>query len=539
MAILTVSSGTTVIDSSVGSFDEQDVYGTAINAFIASGGEQIVETGGLTTGSTVYGTQIVDSGGSAIDSLVGSGGVQTVESGGSAVAGTLDGGTLDLQPGAVTSGGIIFAGSGSTLRIEGTTMSESAIGGFFHGDEIDLASVHFSQGAKAVLMGDGTLEIKDGGYVYDLSIAGSQDYIGEKFKVGDDGSGGTKVTVAPAPIVYTTIDYPGAIGTDITGINNNGEMIGTYSDASGEHGFTYSGGVFTTLDDPNGDLTYPFGINDLGQIVGEFEDPSGNVVHGFLYSSGAFTTIDYPSVGSGGATRPTAINNEGQIVGTYAINNYVLNNGFLYSGGTFVQLSGQPVSNNKTMSNVDFNGINDAGQIVGTIVGTAAEGFVYNDSSHSYVLLPSEIGMKDINANSINDSGEIIGAYFDQKQRSHSFLYFDGNYTTKFTDGTTTDVFSLSGINQKGEIVGSYYDSLTGLEHGFIAEPPGSVAQLSTAELTGGNETSTGSPIAANMALLRQSLASSFAAQFPGPVLAPSAGALDSMLATLVLPVPT
>jgi probable HAF family extracellular repeat protein len=58
--------------------------------------------------------------------------------------------------------------------------------------------------------------------------------------------------------------------------------VGTYADANfEEHGFLLSRGTFTTIDVPNGNFTNAFGINERGQIVGRYVDASGNV-HGFL-----------------------------------------------------------------------------------------------------------------------------------------------------------------------------------------------------------------------------------------------------------------
>jgi len=57
------------------------------------------------------------------------------------------------------------------------------------------------------------------------------------------------------------------VGTFAFGINNNGQVVGTYNDASGSHGFIYSDGTYTTLDDPAGTDTQALGINDLGEIV--------------------------------------------------------------------------------------------------------------------------------------------------------------------------------------------------------------------------------------------------------------------------------
>src|SRR5262245_32173633 len=58
--------------------------------------------------------------------------------------------------------------------------------------------------------------------------------------------------------------------------------------------------TFTTLDHPSGTVaTGANGINDAGQIVGVYIDASRQG-HGFLLSGGTFTTLDDPSAGPGG-----------------------------------------------------------------------------------------------------------------------------------------------------------------------------------------------------------------------------------------------
>src|SRR6516164_5232068 len=81
---------------------------------------------------------------------------------------------------------------------------------------------------------------------------------------------------------YTTLDDPSAINnTQAFGINASGQIVGSYSNASGIHGFLYSNGTYTALDDPLATGgTLALGINDLGQIVGEYVNATGT--HGFL-----------------------------------------------------------------------------------------------------------------------------------------------------------------------------------------------------------------------------------------------------------------
>jgi uncharacterized membrane protein len=76
----------------------------------------------------------------------------------------------------------------------------------------------------------------------------------------------------------------GAVSVQALGINNEREVVGSYTDAAGAmHGFLYdqSKNTYTTIDDPNGAkgptaMTVANGINDKGQVVGFYLDPAGN-----------------------------------------------------------------------------------------------------------------------------------------------------------------------------------------------------------------------------------------------------------------------
>lgn len=133
-----------------------------------------------------------------------------------------------------------------------------------------------------------------------------------------------QITFVPDPI-------PNALGTDATGLNSNGTIVGVLFDSDGvQHGFIQEGDEVTLFDHPNGTRTRLFGINDRRQIVGQYFD-GANIRHGFLREGNRLTPIDVP--GSTG-TAATAINNRGQIIGFYRSPDFTVH-GFLLEHGRF------------------------------------------------------------------------------------------------------------------------------------------------------------------------------------------------------------
>jgi hypothetical protein len=100
-------------------------------------------------------------------------------------------------------------------------------------------------------------------------------------------------------------------------ITRRGQIVGNYSFDNSENqgsGFLLRGGNFTSIDFPGAVLTWITGINPRGEIVGFYDTEGGNH-HGFVRSKEAFESIDIP-----GAlyTFANGINPQGDIVGFYA-----------------------------------------------------------------------------------------------------------------------------------------------------------------------------------------------------------------------------
>src|SRR6267378_2239255 len=83
-----------------------------------------------------------------------------------------------------------------------------------------------------------------------------------------------------ASFPFAIIDVPNASGTRAHGINDAGQIVGSFDDATGTHGFLKDGATFVIFDVPGAFVTDPLAINNTGQIVGRFEDATG--LHGFL-----------------------------------------------------------------------------------------------------------------------------------------------------------------------------------------------------------------------------------------------------------------
>jgi uncharacterized membrane protein len=82
---------------------------------------------------------------------------------------------------------------------------------------------------------------------------------------------------------FTTIDVPGAVFTQPTGINSAGRIVGFYIDGTtfASHGFLLEQGTYTSIDVPGAIATQAEAINSAGRIVGTYVD-SSFVSHGFL-----------------------------------------------------------------------------------------------------------------------------------------------------------------------------------------------------------------------------------------------------------------
>jgi probable HAF family extracellular repeat protein len=301
--------------------------------------------------------------------------------------------------------------------------------------------------------------------------------------------------------IITTVDFPStaktvAVKTEALGINENGQIVGLYVDATNvTHGFLAQDTGFTTIDDPLGSTmpgigsSVATGINDPGQIVGYYFDASHHA-HGFLDSKGTFTTIAGPS----GATDTfvEGIAENGRIVGYYLDANRHAH-GFLDDKNALTTVNFANATIAAGSVDTFVTGINDPGQITGYYVDANhhAHGFV--DDKGSFTTIDGPSGSTDTFVEGIAENGRIVGYYLDTTGHAHAFVDAKGVLTTIAGPAGATDSFA-QGINDEGQIAGFYIDA-NGVRHGFAATPHIAVRDTSDDEDLGGVEEAYGGPV--------------------------------------------
>lgn len=163
------------------------------------------------------------------------------------------------------------------------------------------------------------------------------------------------------------VPFTGAVSTFSPAINNTGEIVGGWTDSTGNsHGYTLIGGTYTSFDYPGGgQIQLYLSVNSEGHIVGSYADANGNV-HGFLRRGDTYTSIDFPGAVY---TASTGINDADEIVGSYCPTNQCLQTG-----------------------------------------GEGLQGFILKNGVYTTFAIPGEYGTA---LASVNNNGVLMGNYYD------------------------------------------------------------------------------------------------------------------------------
>jgi uncharacterized membrane protein len=293
--------------------------------------------------------------------------------------------------------------------------------------------------------------------------------------------------------VPTTIHYPGSTSTAARGINNSGDIVGTYSCAAacinpltgeastaGTHGFLLQDGVYTRIDVPAAGRTATTarGISEQGTIVGHYT--AAGVQHGFVYFEGNYVypidvpaeLFDHPDFPAR-HTLPVRISPQGDIVGCIHEDNATMTtmHGWLLRNGRFSILSTphDPGDTDSRDPDTMSNGSAPTGEIVGFYL---SSGVSYVADNNVVAKTFTFEGDRFTLAWDVNARGDIVGVVGDNQANTVGFAVNprgflrtrQGDYRTLEVEGASaTQVFGLNAIR---DIVGQYTDG-TGT-HGFV-----------------------------------------------------------------------
>ncbi|PYR32400.1 MAG: hypothetical protein DMF92_02240 [Acidobacteria bacterium] len=293
----------------------------------------------------------------------------------------------------------------------------------------------------------------------------------------------------------TAIDYPGATSTVARGINDSGQIVGTYScsaactrpdtgevSAAGGHGFLLDNGVYTRIDVPaaGASATTARGISVQGTIVGHYN--VGGVTHGFTYSPADGTWVypidvpadrfDHPSA----TLRNTLVINmspQGYLVGCFHEDSQTMTTMHGWVGRLQRDRDLDDFAVLATIHDPDTmnNGVAATGRIAGFYL---SEGVSYIADENGIITTFTFDGNLFTLAWANNARGDVVGVHGDNPANTvgspvhpRGFLR-DGHGDFRdlaVPNATVTQVF---GVNDARDVVGSYTDAAS-KTHGFVA----------------------------------------------------------------------
>ncbi len=266
-------------------------------------------------------------------------------------------------------------------------------------------------------------------------------------------------------MVFTPIDFPGAVSTVPQGINAGGQVVGWYNKAGDAasivHGFLMNGGSFTSVDYPGAIATDARGIGPGGEIVGIFYTAAGTnatgTSNGYRLRDGEFTVTNCPGHLN---TVPQRISPRGEIVGCFHDQNTTTT----MFGMTLTANGTNSIAIPASMNNgITPDGRTIAGSYIDPPIGGKGHGYLIEDGVLSSFDVPGSITTVPWD---ISPTGEVVGAYRTPDNKRHGFLWTNEGFTTiDYPGASDTRAF---GINAGGDIVGDYVVSGT-QRHGFLA----------------------------------------------------------------------
>jgi hypothetical protein len=218
-------------------------------------------------------------------------------------------------------------------------------------------------------------------------------------------------------------NYPGAVDTILTSLNNTKTIAGWYQNSKGQiFGCTLWENLWTNYMDSklrhsSTQVTELLGINDDGLAPGFYKD-SGGVVHAFELNT---TTGQYVNISPPGSveSEATGISGRGDLVGWLETSKGGPKEGWFLKGGhyTFFNANGAQ----QTMPTA----VNWSDDIVGSFVDAAGtHGFILTNplTSQNYQTVDEPNSNNNTVIASLTDRHNMVGYYSDASGNIHGFL---------------------------------------------------------------------------------------------------------------------
>ncbi|MCR4339188.1 MAG: hypothetical protein NUW01_04780, partial [Gemmatimonadaceae bacterium] len=231
-----------------------------------------------------------------------------------------------------------------------------------------------------------------------------------------------------------------------SGINDRGEIVGSYDDSAGTHGFHLRNGEFATIDFPGATFTMAFGIGPSGAVVGAYRREGEAAVnyHGFLRTSdGRFERVDAPPYKNTIAQR---ILPDGTVLGCRHADDF----GASMRGAV---LTPQKYSETAAFGSMHNGATPDLRRVVGLYnfaPGDRSAAYTIDDGRFIPLVVP---GSTATSAWDVNPAGVTVGTYRDSAG-VHGFVLTHAGFVPLNAPGAMTT--RALGINSNGAVVGSF-----------------------------------------------------------------------------------
>ena len=268
---------------------------------------------------------------------------------------------------------------------------------------------------------------------------------------------GRQILAAPEVTfeIVTSFDYPGALDTSPSGINESGTVVGSFVNGLSQvQSFVrFADGTFSDpIMYPGSQSTYLSDLNNTGTMCGTYL--LDGTYHGFFLSGSTFTNFDLHT--RTGNTLLRGVNDAGNFCGD------TIEKAFVSIDGTLTMFA---IPKAAITGACEINSLN---QVVGSEVhGPEIEYSLRRDPDGKIVWPIRAPGFANTGMFGMDDKGRMVGfvtsldaptqAVFWSPSHRFAVFAYPGAIFTEFND-----------INSHGQICGNY-DSPDGKQHGFIA----------------------------------------------------------------------